>query len=77
MKLRIVEVITNRENNFYIQEKGWFGWKDVKNKEGGMVFAKSFKSYNECEKYLLSNYSYDYYTKCANMYELNHYSFGL
>jgi hypothetical protein len=73
-KYRIVEVIPDsgnkeRKSHWVIEEKKFFGWKEIKGNEGPKLSSVIHLSYKDAKLYLLNNYTgHGECRKCGNVY---------
>ena len=80
-KFRIVEVISNsghtgRKGHWIIEEKKFFGWKEITQKEGPKNKLVEHESYEDAELYLLNNYTGHGECKVyGNVYTFRHYTY--
>jgi hypothetical protein len=81
VKYRIVEVISksghpDRKGHWVIEEKKFFGWREIFNNEGPNSKSVEHKSYKDAELYLLKKYTG--YGECrvyGNVYTYQPYTF--
>ncbi len=52
-----VEGITYRKPYFAIEQKKWWGWKEVESVEGPTTTSRYFMTYEQAEDYLLGKYT--------------------
>ena len=79
MKVKIIEKVNinygKTEKEFIIQEKSFFGWKNLEIKELNVLTPVVHNSYLEAEEYLYSNFFKSGVTiKNGNLYNYSPYS---
>lgn len=83
MKLRIIEEIQNvndcykQSRKFIIEQKTFWGWKEVLSKQGSLTSNRlTYSDYNEAEKYMYENYmGHGQCIRNGNIYVYTHYSY--
>jgi hypothetical protein len=81
-KFRIVQLVhdsgtSGRKIEWVIEQKNFWGWRQIYRNEGPRKIEVTHSSYDEAEQYLLKNYTgHGICKRYGNLYTYEHYSYN-